>query len=272
MKMVRYILKILVTFFLLNSCITTNIQDTPFVCELSKYPLKFVKVDLLGNIYTVDQKNRLKVFDQNMKLLFEYYNNGLGNISFLDITNPRKIIVFFPGFQKMIFLDNTLSEIGRVNTETNLPYDIRAIGSSRDNNLWIYDALDYRLKKIDPEGKTILESNPLESYLQLDILPNYIIEYNNEVFLIEENLGAAVFDNFGNYLRFTSLKSGSSINYYKEGLVYVQDQNLIRQSIENRLEEPIILYSFNKAVQSVFMYKKTLYYLENNCLKKAQLN
>ena len=133
--MAKYILSIALSILLMLSCNTIKPAIDNFSCNLINSPIKSFKIDVFGNIYTIDPSNKLKVYDPELNLLFEYYNNGLGDITYIDITNPRKIILFFTGFQKMVFLDNTLSEIGRYESDFNLPFDIRAIGSSRDNNI-----------------------------------------------------------------------------------------------------------------------------------------
>ena len=271
MKKVKYFLKI-ICIVCICSCNTTKSIPTDFECELISFPLKFFKIDVFGNIYTVEKSNRLKVYDQNFNYLFEYFNNGLGNITYLDITNPRKLILFFGGFQKMVFLDNTLSEIARVNVDFSLPYDIRAIGSSRDNHIWIYDALDYKLKKINAQGKVLLESNPLQSYLEVGILPDYIIEYNNEVFLVEEHKGIAVFDNFGNYLRYELLEGITSISIMNNNLVYLQNGNLVQQALNNKFLAPRLIKAVPSQVRTAYVYRDGVYYIQDLCLMKQRLN
>lgn len=270
---VKYSLSaILLVFLFLISCGTVKQVPVEFTCELLPAPIKSFKIDALGNIYTISRSNRLKVYDAGMNQLFEYFNNGLGEISYIDVTNSRKIILFFAGFQKMLFLDNTLSEIGRFDIDFNLPYDIRAMGSTRDNNLWIYDALDYKLKKIDNAGKIILESNPVESYLDISIAPDYIIEYNNEVLLIEENKGIAVFDNFGNYLRYIGLLEGVSISVANGSLIYMKGKVLMQMMLENKFIEPQEIKTVPTRVGTAYIFRNDLYYLEHGCLKVQALN
>ncbi len=253
---------------LLCQCIANQKVTTPFECSLIDKPIKDFKVDAFGNFYTIERSNRFKLYDPQFNLLFEYFNNGLGEISHVDITNPRKIILFFGGFQKMVFLDNTLSEVGRFGVDFNLPYDIRAIGSSRDNNIWIYDATDYRLKKIDPQGATLLTSNPLESYLELEISPNLIIEYNNEVFIIEEGKGVAVFDNFGNYLRFLALGSAYSFSMIDNSMVYLKGNEILKEQIGNVFSDPMQITTVPSNLRTAYIIKNEVFYLENSCLKK----
>ena len=270
MKMAKYILSVAIAFLLLMSCNTTKSAIGTFSCELINSPIIFFKIDVFGNIYTVDPSNKLKVYDPTLNLLFEYYNNGLGDITYIDITNPRKIILFFSGFQKMVFLDNTLSEIGRYESDFNLPFDIRAIGSSRDNNIWIYDALDYRLKKIDAKGRPILSTNPLQTHLDIDVIPDYIIEYNNEVLLIEEDKGVIVFDNLGNYLRYIRLDGAFSISVKENKLLYVKESFFYSKSLNNVFEETVQIQELSTNTKVAYLFKENLLFVQDNCLKKMK--
>lgn len=270
-KMEKYITSLLIISFLCIACKSIQVPQTEFLCESFDIPISQFKVDPFGNIYTVDGKNKLRLLNSEMTPLFEYFNNGLGDITYIDISNPRKIILFFKGFQKMLFLDNTLSEIGRINQDYNLPYDIRAIGSSRDNNIWIYDAFDYKLKKIDAKGMVVLESNPLESYLELSITPEYIIEYDNETYIVEEGKGIAVFDNFGTFLRYVSCNECSSISFHDKSMFYVKNNIFYQQVLANNLIAPAAIKPLPMNSKGAQASGKDLYFLDQQCLKKERL-
>lgn len=265
--MVRYILSFLVLICLFQ-CTTSRAIPKDFQCELIDEPLIKFKVDIFGNIYTIDPKNQLKVYDKEFNLLFEYYNNILGDISYIDVTNPKKIILFFSGFQKMVFLDDALSELGRYEGELN----IIAMGSSRDNNLWVYDGVDYRLKKITRQDQVVLESNPVESFHRLDILPDYILEYNNMVYLVEEGKGIAVFDNFGTYSTYLPIEA-FSVSFGNQSMFYVKNGNLYQKILSNPFaEERKIKTVSTSGVETAYLFDKTIYFLEDFCLKSTTLD
>ena len=259
----KYILSIL----LFIGCTVIKPAVSGFSCDLLNEEVKDFKFDVFGNLYTIDLRNRLKVYDRDLNFLFEYYNNILGEISFVDVTNPKKIILFFNGFQKVIFVDDTLSEIGRYEGE----FTILAVGSSRDNNIWIYDGLDYRIKKISSAGKMILESNPLESYHNINITPDYIIEYNNMVYMVEEGSGIAILDNFGNFSRYLPFENGSSLVLRDESFIYLKN-NILTQQLVNSFEDERQIKTVPTSVETAYILKRSVYFLDQNCLKSLSLD
>jgi len=249
------------------ACTATKPVVSTFSCDLLNAEIKDFKFDVFGNLYTIDLRNRLKVYDQDLNFLFEYFNNILGDISYVDVTNPKKIMLFFDGFQKVVFVDDTLAEIGRYEGE----FTILAVGTSRDNNLWIYDGLDYRLKKISSSGKMILESNPLESYHNIDINPDYIIEYNNMVYMVEEGSGIAILDNFGNFSNYQTFENSTSFVLIDESYIYLKE-NMITQQLINSFEDERQIKTVPTNVETAYILNSSVYYLDQNCLKTMALN
>ena len=167
----------------------------------------------------------------------------------------------------MIVVDDTLAEIGRYEGD----FSILAVGSSRDNNLWIYDGLDYRLKKISSDNEVLLESNPLESYHQLDIQPNYVIENGNMVYLVQEHKGIVIFDNFGTFSRYIPLNA-SSIQVRDDLLSYVEDGKLSQIDMKNTFAESRFLADLQQGASVAYKFKKQVYFLEGQCLKRLVID
>jgi hypothetical protein len=111
---------------------------------------EFLKIDSVGNI------------------LFKYNQNLYGQLKLVDATNPMKLILSYPDYGTVVMLDNTLSEVGVVSLKKIGIYDYHALCfSSRDNNCWVFDENDYKLKKIDRNNNIILESTDM--FQQLDM-------------------------------------------------------------------------------------------------------
>ena len=64
----------------------------------------------------------------------------LGRISSVDIINPLKIVVFFQDTNTVVFLDNKLSEIQRLNFN-NLPsfMNVSTASNAGNNSLWVFN-------------------------------------------------------------------------------------------------------------------------------------
>lgn len=160
----------------------------------------FLTTDYLQNAYVIDAKNSLKKIDSVGNILFKYNQNLFGQLKLVDATNPMKLILSYPDYGTVVMLDNTLSEIGVVSLKTIGIYDYHALCfSSRDNNFWVFDENDYKLKKIDRNNNIILESTDMFQQLGYAIHPVFMQEENQYLFLSDTARGILMFDIYGIY-------------------------------------------------------------------------
>ncbi len=160
---------------------------------------KFLTTDKLQHSYLVTQEDELLKIDKEGKTLYTYSNFEWGNISHVDATNPFNILLYYGDFQTVVILDRTLNPTHIFDLfQTNAPI-IQAIGMSDDQNVWIYDEANFRLKKINTEGEIIFDSNDLSLNFSADISPTFLLESDGLVFLVEENKTVHIFDNFAKF-------------------------------------------------------------------------
>lgn len=226
--MARFTVKLLCTLsvvIVLISCKTQLIESTALQQDYDlQIKNKSFKLDELGYLYVISEQNELIRYDANLKKEFAYSNDRLGAISSLDVNNPLKLLLFYENYQTIIVLDNLLGEVSRYNL-FDLGYnDINAVGISNDNNVWIYDPIDYKLKKIDSTGKLISESITLYNEGLEYIRPDYLVEKGNKVFLYDEGKGFYLFDNLGQYLHHVDLQDNSSYQVINQNnILFVKD-------------------------------------------------
>lgn len=181
--------------------------------------------DNLGNWYFVDSLFSIKKYRQDGKLLANYDNTRFGDVTSIDATNPFQVFTFYQPQQKVIQLDNTLNEIVAINLQNFDLYDVRVACRSNDNQLWVFDAYRYQLIKKSIQGETIVESIPIETYIGKSILPTFLIERNNKVFIGVENYGLLVFDNFGKYLQTILLSNAKNFKIDDEFILFSKNGN-----------------------------------------------
>ncbi|MCB0465331.1 MAG: hypothetical protein KDC78_06600 [Aequorivita sp.] len=108
--------------------------------EISKSPLKvdtFIGFDNYKNSYFI--KNRV-INKQGPDGNFLFNDLQLGRITSVDILNPLKVVVFFQDTNTVVFLDNKLSEIQRINFN-NLPnfLNVSTATNAGSNSLWLFN-------------------------------------------------------------------------------------------------------------------------------------
>jgi len=200
---------------------SANTNDELYII---KGDFTILETDNLGYIYVVTANNELRQYDKNYKLLYEFSVNTLGEISSIDVSNPQKILVYYPDFQFIVFVDNTLSEIKRLNLESLGFWDIQGVALSNDNLIWIYDPVNYRLIKIEESGKVRLSSN--ESYFgELDdVFSPQVNAEDNNVYLYS-HAELMLFDIFGQHLKTMQLPN-EKIQFFENQLIVLDNQKL----------------------------------------------
>lgn len=185
-------------------------------------PLAYFTTDKLQQVYIVTPQNEVIKYDKRGKEVFRYNNNRLGHLAKVDVTNPFNILLYYPDYLKVITLDRTLSPVGEFNLIDLGVTNVKAIGLSNDNNIWLFDDLGFRLKKVDQFGKVLLESGDLSLLLNRGFVPNHIVERNNMVYVNVPDTGVFIFDNFGRYLSMIELKEVEEFQVIDDQLVFLR--------------------------------------------------
>ena len=202
---------------------------------------KYFTTDQLRQIYIVTNENEIVKYSADHKELFRFNNNTLGSLGYIDATDPFHLLCFYPEFLTVIILDRTLSQAGEYNLYDLDIIDVKTVGLSNDNNIWIYDDLDFKLKKINRKGEVLVESDDLNLRLGISIQPIRIKEKNNIVFVNAPEEGFLLFDNFGSYIKTIPIKTDADFQIIEEQLIYRETQHLFVFHLKSLLTKKIAL-------------------------------
>ena len=171
-------------------------QDTCILLFTLPQQAHFATGDHLNNTYLL-QGFELEKYDSTGKIVARYSNNRLGMASFLDASNPLKILVWYPGFQTAVFLDRNLTELGRLNLAQAGYPAVRCLASAADGNVWVYDEAQSFLLKLSTAGEKLLESPPLNLEFSQRFVPTCIRDDGGQaVYLSDPEKGIAAFGPF----------------------------------------------------------------------------
>lgn len=220
-------LNILKKSLLLFSLISVNFLFSQEYQHIKTIPIAsdFIVADNFSNLYVI-KDFRITLFDLNgeQQFVFEDYSNG--KISQVDVTDPMKIIVYYKDFMFVRLLDKTLSDLSSFRLN-NFGFDlVEAIGHTRDRKFWIYSQSDFKLKKIDDAGNVFNESELFNILFEEAINPTKIIEYEGFVYLLDEENGVYVFDQFGTYSKRIPLKNINYLQILQNKLIYFNGESL----------------------------------------------
>ena len=278
MKQGIYILLSLILLITISQCkaqsgINSTVQEEKSAAELDIYiEAQDFDVDPLGNIYFIGLNNEIYKYSPEFELQYRYSNDYLGNIAYLDVTNPMKIFAFYQDFQVLVFLDNTLSETGRIELQEFDIVDIRCVGLSNDNQIWVYNPELFKLQKITSEGNLELESNSILGEGIEDINPVKIIERQNKVYLHDQQKGILVFDNYGQFLKKIPITDSKHIQIQNDRVYFTENEGLFLWP-ENLIEDKrlVIQFDFESEILKPILGQRKAYILFSNGMRQIDL-
>jgi hypothetical protein len=155
-------------------------------------------VDNLDNIYILNSRNQVKKLDANGDSIAVYNDvKKFGNATLIDVSNPLKVLLYYKDFATIVALDRQLNVRNTIDLRKQNILQAKAIGLSYDNMIWVYDELENKLKKIDEEGKLLLETPDFRLLFNQPPAPLKIFDENKYVYLYDSLKGVYVFDYYG---------------------------------------------------------------------------
>lgn len=214
-----------ILFFFLFILLPPDFNEFELLHSISITANSF-KVDHLGNIYTLNNDVLVK-YDSDGKLFKTYSNKMLGNITFIDVSNPLKLILFYRNFSQIVFLDNML-------TPKENPIVMEEIGfqqaslvcSSYNNGLWIYNLQNSELIRLDQNLKPVLKTGNVAQLLHREITPNFLIEHNNFLYLNDANIGVLIFDIYGTYYKTIPISGLNEFQIKDDNIFYYLNKKM----------------------------------------------
>lgn len=175
----------------------------PSYAQVKSIPFKgnIIVTDQFGFYYEIGD-TEINMYSNDGKLSYSYSNNILGVIANVDVSNPQKILVYFRDFTKILILDNTLSPTSEVVDLTSIELDeTTLVCRSYNDGVWYYDPVRFELIRKNQELVTTNSSGNLANLLGNNIQTNFLMEYNNRLYLNDPTNGILVFDIYGAYLK-----------------------------------------------------------------------
>lgn len=155
-------------------------------------------VDNLDNIYLVNSTNQVKKLNANGDSVAVFNDvKRYGQATLIDVSNPLKVLVYYRDFGTIVILDRFLNVRSSIDLRKENILQVRAIGQSYDNKIWVFDEVENKLKKIDDDGRVLLETPDFRQLFDAAIVPQKIFDHNQHVYLYDSLQPVCVFDYYG---------------------------------------------------------------------------
>jgi primosomal replication protein N len=200
----------------------------------------FFTTDKLGNSYVVVE-NQLLQFDPAGIPLANFSLKSVGNLRFVDASNPMKILLFYPDFAQIIVLDAKLSLQSQIDLRSLRIFQPLTACTSKENGYWIYDREDDVLKKLDFNLQVVAESGNLSQVIGYQIRPGLMVEENGLIYINNPETGILVFDRLGTYYKTISYQNLVSFQVIDKDVLFITNNKLMRLEFKSLSEKEVLL-------------------------------
>ncbi|MEM9260838.1 MAG: hypothetical protein AAGA62_14415, partial [Bacteroidota bacterium] len=200
----RFLLLVLLFF----ACATSRSQQAKKTADFY--------LDPVGKLYYLLTDDRLITDNPLGQNRFEFYDSSLGAPDLVDVTNPFAILLYYEAYGQIVVLDRTLSEVSRLDLfSLEDILEPAALARAADNNVWVFDGWDYRLKLLNAQGAVSQQSNDLRLELKLADPPDHIYVDRTAVILhFQEAQELAIFTNYGRFETWVDLPEGERFGWH----------------------------------------------------------
>lgn len=214
-------------FILLVFGLTANGQDLKLQRTVKGH-FDYMTTDQLGRLYLA-RGHELFLYYPDGEMKYRFSDLSRGEITHLDTRNPMKLLLFYPGYSQIVFLDNTLSRSHPSVDLNTLNLELAQLAcTSFDNGFWVYDPVSFRLLRFDQGLKITNEVSNINQLVGLDINPIQMVEAENWVYMNDPKFGVFVFDSFGTYSRLIPITGAKRVQVRSNGIFFEYDDHLLK--------------------------------------------
>lgn len=252
-----------------NSGFANVYDDSSFVFQkLIPGDFQLVKVDVLDNIYLITSGNQLKKLNRNGDSIAVFNEvKKYGNPSYLDVSNPLKILLYYQNYSTVVILDRLLTQRNVINFRRQNIFSVKVIATSYDNQIWIFDEQDFKLKKIDDEGHVLLESADMRQLAGQAPMPQQIIDSDGLVYLYDPDKGFYIFDYYGAFKNHLPFLHWEDISAGKSTISGFSKNQLHSYTLKSLNQKNYTLPSFSRDRIAITSMNNKLYILKSTGLE-----
>jgi hypothetical protein len=182
----------------------------------------FITVDRAGDFYIVFQSGDIQKLDKNGEPIAKF-KTGAPLTSF-DPTNAIRLLAYQRQEKRFTWLSPSLENSGFQLLESSWAIEPFLICPSGDLNLWVLDAADWSLRKIDSRRSQVLAEFSIQKEIP-DPEIKTIREYLGFLF-VQDAKGIYIFNGLGKHIRKLERKEGRLFHFLGEELYYLQGNQI----------------------------------------------
>lgn len=252
------------TFLWLSSRAQKPASDSFVLLKTYTGNIANVAMDNLDNLYIISSTGQIKKLNAAGDSVGVYnQTRNYGQLYSIDVSNPLKLLLFYKEFSTVVILDRFLANQSTLDLKRFSILNPSAIGNSYDNNIWVYDEYDNKLKKIDEQGKKLLETPDFRTVFDQSISPQKILNDNGLVYLADTTNGVFVFDNYGSFKRKVPVKNFQTLAIANNNVISASNEIITVFNPTTQLEAQKKIPFFNPYFHSFITPSKLVNFSTN---------
>lgn len=253
----------------LSRIIHDKTQNSAFTFQRSiEYPIVTFSVNNLGELYIINTNNQLKKLNEKGDSVGVFNEvTKYGKLTYVDAQNPWKTILYYQNFSTIVLLDKYLNVLTNINLRKQNIFGVKTVALSYDNNIWLFDEQENKLKKIDDAGKVLMETVDFRQLLDTVPSPSQIVDRDGFVYLYDPKKGIYIFDNYGTFKNKLPFRYWKDIAVIGKNIYGFDDNYFYRYSLGSLDLKQYQLPETFKNYSSLKMGNNKIYLLRNNTLR-----
>ncbi len=235
--------------------------DTMTVMRTIPVAARMMTVDELGNIYLVKTDNSLVRYTEQGDSTTVYQGVQNGEIGSVDVSNPLRIVVYYPAYGRIVLLDRMLAKKNELDLKKINILNASVVAAGADGNLWVYDPFNAKLRKIDEQLHEIGQSNDLRQDAGMVPTPSFMVERERRLFICDTAQGILTFDRYGSYINTLSIYGVKYLQVYGPQLIYLHGDTLSSYNMDAITWNDIPLPDGDQPIINAALNRSTLYIL-----------
>lgn len=218
---------------LILSFINSHAQQK--IISINAKDIAFASVDRPGDLYLLKNNNVLVKINHHGSIVSEQTFSE--PISLFEPRDGARMFAYHNQSQRCYFFSSETKQEYKIEQE----YAIKPIlvCSSGDYHIWILDAEDFSLKRVNPEQSKVLVDLPINTK-QFSAEPEILSmrEYQGFLFILEKNTGIIIFNSIGIQIKKIPGNNIEYFNFIGEELYYkVKDKLIFLDLFDSSMRE-----------------------------------
>jgi hypothetical protein len=179
-------------------------------------------IDRGGDLYLITRHGQLQKYDRDghLSVLLKTHVQP----TLFDPRDGARLFAYYRNSQHYEYLSPSFEVTKAYSIDSSFVIQPWLICPSGDHKLWVLDAADHSLKKINPRDSEVEIEVSIDSTLIKDArIFETMREYQGFVFLYDPLKGILVFNGMGKHIRTIEAKGIRSFNFLGEELYFVQN-------------------------------------------------